>query len=204
MRSNPLVPRAYGSLHSPQVDWNTETYLRPLPSYLQTATLIHLVVAHLFSSVYQQEPLNTRVLSELRPPLRLLLPVCNNNSLDYRLQRKQPSLKSSVYDHNLPAPHSANVLQQMCRILQPLPPTRITNWLRILTRNSIGSRPLYSVQRQQHRRTSDVCTAISTTYTTEDEHGIPHINNDSLVLSKGLDCSSCAPSSCSLIVIMHR
>ena len=48
--------------------------------------------------------------------------------------------------------------------------------------------------RQQHRRTSNVYTVISATYTTEDEHGIPHMNDNSLVLRKALVSLSCAPS----------
>ena len=44
------------------------------------------------------------------------------------------------------------------------------------------------------QETSNTSTVISTTYTTEDENGIQHTNDDSLASRQGLVSLSCAPS----------
>ena len=195
IRQNTTVHTAHGSLRSSQVYWNTETHLRPLPPHPWIAIQTQLSVVHLFRSAHQLAPIKARVLSELRPPRRPSLPACNNNSLDYRLRRKQPSLKSSVYSHNkLPVPHSSNAQQQMCRTLPPPPPTRTANELLTSIHDSMRSRLSYLVLRPQHKTISNVFIATSTTYITEDENGIRNTNDDLLASRNGLVSSSCAPS----------
>ena len=135
------------------------------------------------------------VLCELIALLRQAPVAYNNKLLDYRLKSLRPSLKSSVYSHDkLPALHSSNVLQQMCRILLPPPPNRITHWLRMLTDNSLRSRHSYLSRRLPHRRTSNTFSVTSTTYMTLNENGIPHMNDDCVVSRTGLVSLSCAPS----------
>ena len=128
IRSKASVRRARGSLCSFQVYWNTETHLRPLPPHPRIAIQTESSVVHQFSPAHQLAPIKARALSELRPPHHLSLPGCKNNSLDCRLRRKQPSLKSSVCRVNSPLTHhSSNAQQQMCRTLPPPQPTRTAN-----------------------------------------------------------------------------
>ena len=200
-----MVHRATGSLHSSHVYCNTETHPQPLPPHLCIATPIQSLVVHQSNSTHQLAPIEARVHSELRLPLRPSLPVCISNSLDYRLSEKQPCLKSSLSSHNkLPEPHCSYVLQQMCRILLPPPQTRIINCLLMLTHNWMRSRDSYFLLRQQHRRTSNAFPAISTTYTTEYKKGIHNMNDDLLALRKGLVSLSCAPSCHHLKALQYR
>ena len=154
IRLNDLVHNVHGRPYSSQVHSNIETQLRLLPPHPPTVTLTKLSVVPLFSSAHQQPHINARAINRLRLPRHRSQQPCSNNPLDYRLERKQPSLMSSAYRVNeLPVPHSSNVRQQMCRILPPPPPTRIINWLLILTRNWMISRPSCLVLRQQQMRT---------------------------------------------------
>ena len=131
----------------------------------------------------------------LRLPPNRSQQVCSNNSRDCRLKSQQLSLKSSAHRVNSPLlQHPCNEVQQMCRIQLPPPPTRIINCLRMLTRNSMRSSTSYLVLRQQHGKTLNAVSVISTTYPTERENGIQHTNDDLLALRKGLVSLSCAPS----------
>ena len=205
IRLNDLVHKVHGSPHCSQVYSNTVTHVRPLPQHPRTVTLKQLSVVPLFSSAHQQPHRKAGALKGLRLASHRSQQAWSNNSLDYRLKRKQHSLKSSVSKVISPlVHHCSNAQQQMCRTLPPSQPTRTANKLLVSIHNSMRSRVSYLVLRQHHRSTSNAFTVILTTYTTEYKNGIQYANDDLLASRKGLVSLSCVHSWHDLNVLRYK
>ena len=100
--------------------------------------------------------------------------------------------------------HSSNTQQPIFTILPPALPIRPNRWQHMSIQRSMRSTLLCSERRPQLRSSSNASTAISTTYTTEDENGTQHINDDSPALRKGFVSLSCTPSCHNRNVLKYR